>query len=163
MTDLIKLIFPPENSSYKVTDGEEVAAIKLAGGASRYRKDILNSTSIVEAEWICNALKLEYLRAFYRSVTVSGSLPFLVDLTIDKAYRTEHTAYFVPNTMSLVKLGPSKYQVTANLEIYPIENDVDYDVVTVMLFNELRIAGIAPWLDSLEHLVNVDLAAVAPE
>jgi hypothetical protein len=160
---MIKLSLPPTQASYKVTDGDEVIANKLDGGASRYRRDILGSTSIVVVQWNCHVYELNYIRAFFRSITKHGSEPFLVDLVLNSVNLTEHTAYFIPGTMQLTCLGGPNYAVSAQLEVVPDEADAAYDEAYVGLWNSFGEAGIGAGLLSLEHLVNIDLAGVSPE
>ena len=77
---LTKFAIAPNQSGYAVKDGKETLSVKLGGGASRYRRDVQNAASIVSVQWTMNKGEYRYFRAFYNSVTISGSTPFLIDL-----------------------------------------------------------------------------------
>lgn len=136
MTDLVKLSIAPDKASYVVTDGTQVDMQQLEGGSGAYRADILNSSSQVSVQWSVDGLGYEYLRAFYRTITQHGALPFTIDLILDKPFLTTHTAHFVPGT----SLGPAQiqgetYTVSATLEVEPLDADEDYDNSIVTMFN----------------------------
>jgi hypothetical protein len=120
-----KFIIPPDNSSYSVTDGSQVIATQLDGGAARYRRDILGATSKVGVSWTLGPEEYKYLRSFYRALCVSGSRPFLIDLILDDPVLTEHKAYFVPNSMQLTGQKGLTYFVACQLEVYPAEMDLE--------------------------------------
>lgn len=153
---LTKLVLLPDNSSYSVTDGKEVISTQLDGGAARYRRDILGATSTVGVSFVLGPAEYKYLRAFYRTVTVSGSTPFLIDLILDEPTLTEHKAYFIPGSMQLTGQKGLTYTVSAQLEVYPIALDLDYDNSIVMLFSNYG----DDWqgvFNAFEKLTNIDL------
>lgn len=153
---MLKLTLPPDQSAYSVTDGSEVVSSKLDGGASRYRRDVLNSTSTVSAQWTVGPEAYKYLRAFFKSVTTNGALPFLIDLLLDEPILTEHKAYFVPGSMSLGQQQGMTYFVRASLEVYPIVQNDAANVSYVEMFNALGYTGPAV-LNRLAILVNIDM------
>jgi hypothetical protein len=133
---MLKLIIPPDNSSYNVTDGDSVVSVKLDGGASRYRSDKLGATSAVDVVWIVDKSGFEYLRAFYRGASISGALPFTIDLILDSADVTEHKSYFKQGTFKLVEQRGLSYTVSASLEVEPLPVDVYNLTGIVILYNE---------------------------
>lgn len=157
---LTKLTIPPDQSGYSVTDGTEVISVKLDGGASRFRRDVLNAASRVTVQWSVTPDNFRYLRAFYRSVTAQGSTPFLIDLLLDEPELTEHQAYFIPGTMRLQSQRGLQYVVAAELEVAPDLPDSEYDAILVTLYNEYGGSEQALlMLNQLEQLTNVDLPA----
>jgi hypothetical protein len=134
---LSKFILPPDNSQYSVTDGKEVVATQLDGGAARYRRDILGATSTVDAAWILGTNDYKYMRSFYRALTLKGAKPFLIDLILDEPALTEHKAYFVPGSFQLTGQKGLTYWVSAQLEVYPAEIDYDYEAAFAALYGEL--------------------------
>ncbi len=157
---LTKLTIPPDQSGYSVTDGNEVISVKLDGGASRFRRDVLNAASRVTVQWSVTPDNFRYLRAFYRSVTAQGSTPFLIDLLLDEPELTEHQAYFIPGTMRLQSQRGLQYVVAAELEVAPDLPDSEYDAILVTLYNEYGGSEQALlMLNQLEQLTNVDLPA----
>jgi hypothetical protein len=126
-----KIVVSPEQSDYSFTDGEEVVAIPVEGGAARYRKDIINSHIRVRASWVLDPPGYHYIRAFYRA-TQNGGLPFLIDLIVNSSTLTQHTAYFLPGTMSLSSKEGNIYHVSAELEADPVPNSLSPDGLVVL-------------------------------
>jgi len=153
---LSKLTIAPTKEGYGVTDGTEVIAVQLDGGASRYRRDVLGATSRVTVQWSVGPDVYRYLRAFYRTATNNGATPFLIDLLMDEPSLTEHQAHFVPGSMRLTGVQGLTYTVNAELEVSPDLPDEDYDTALVMLYGEYGLQ--APYfINQLEQLANVDL------
>lgn len=150
------MIIPPDQSGYSVTDGNEVIAVKLDGGASRYRRDVLGATSTVTVQWSVDPDVYRYLRAFYKTATANGSTPFLIDLLLDEPSLTEHKAYFVPGSMRLQSQKGLEYIVAAQLEVTPDLPDTAYDEGIVLMFEEYG-NGTPVFINELEHLVNVQI------
>lgn len=151
-----KLQLPPDSAGYSVTDGKEVVSIQLDGGAARYRRDILNANSKVTCQWSCDRDEYQYLRAFFKTATSQGSLPFLIDLALDDPALTEHQAYFVPGSMALREQRGHLYVVAAELDVKPIPRDAAYDESLVMMWSSYAPEP-ALFLNQLEQLVNVNL------
>ena len=152
-----KFIFAPTQASYGVRDGETTLSVRLDGGASRYRRDVLNANRIVTCEWRLSAGDFQYFRAFYNTETVSGSGSFLIDLIIDDAGLTEHEAHFVPNTLQTSVVSGTTYSARADLEVKPIARDAVYDAGLVEIYEAYSGGEVAQGvLNQLEQLVNVD-------
>ena len=126
----------PDQAGYSVTDGEEVLAVKLDGGLSRYRRDVVGAASTVRVQWSVGPTEYTYLRAFYRTTTSQGTESFLVDLILDSATLTQHTAYFVPGSMRLTRVRGNTYTVQAQMEVKPLAPDSEYDEALVMIYEE---------------------------
>lgn len=115
---LTKCNLAPEKQGYTHQDGNEVISVALDGGLSRTRKDKINAAMTVSVQWSCDKITYNYMRSFYRGVTESGALPFLIDLLIDDACTlTEVEARFVPGTFRLASHSGINYIITATLEI----------------------------------------------
>lgn len=122
-----KLIIPPDNTAYAAQRGGEVLSVKLDGGASRFRTDVLNAAWQVDTQWILDADGYNYMNAFFRTATVHGSLPFKIDLILDGATLTDCTVHFVPNSFKLTQQQGLAYYVTASLEVAALPEDADDD------------------------------------
>jgi hypothetical protein len=153
---LTKFIIRPDNSSYSATDGKEVVSVALDGGSSRYRRDILGASSIVNVQWVCDREEFHYIRAFFRSLTGKGALPFAIDLILDNSLPVEHKAYFIPGSMVLTGQRGLSYYVSAQLEVEPVDIDEDMEIDYVIMFNEFGDeASMLRGEDLLNELVNV--------
>lgn len=148
-----KFIIPPDNSQYSVTDGKEVVATQLDGGAARYRRDIIGATSTVNVSWILDRYGYAYLRSFYRGITGKGATPFLIDLVLDNYELTEHKVYFIPGSMQLTQQKGLTHWVSAQLQVFPNEDTDNGDFAYIY-------AALGPnWdqsLDKLNVIVNTN-------
>lgn len=149
-----KLNLLPDRSGYSVQDGEEVISVKLDGGLSKYRRDVLNSSSSLTVQFTLTASGYRYLRDFYRVITEKGALPFLIDLIIDEAELTEHTAYFVPGTMKLQSQSGLQYVVSTQLEVQPLAL-TGYENEYIYIYQEFG-ENWEFWLNYLQTIVNED-------
>ena len=81
----------------------------------------------------------QYLRNFYNGLLIAGSEPFLIDLILDDSYLTEHTAYFLPGSLTLNGVSGTNYQVSAELEVRPLPyQNVDEDQNPSSVFNQIN-------------------------
>lgn len=164
MATLTKLTIPPDQPGYSVKDGKETLRSQLDGGAGRYRKDVLNSSSAVAVRWSATREQFLYLRAFYNSVSKSGSIPFLIDLYIDNSYElTEHEVYFIPGSFGLTAHSGLQFTVGAQLEVKPIVANEAYDQSLVMLYNAYgSFEEASRVLDQIAILVNDQMPEALP-
>lgn len=116
---LPQLLLPPDQESYQFSVGENNVAVKLAGGASRFRADQLGNVFDVDVQWSCNKKNYEYLNAFYRTAISYGSLPFTIDLLLEDGTMRAYTAHFQPDTFKLALQKGDLYIMTATLEVLP--------------------------------------------
>jgi hypothetical protein len=154
---MYKLALIPESDGFQVTDGNEVIAIALDGGASRFRRDKLGASSVVNVRWVMDPGQWQYWRAFYRTATKRGSLPFLCDLlSEDGSGLAEHTCSFVPGSVRLPEQRGLMYVQEATLEVTPIAGDEEFDMSLILLY-----AGTGDlteeFVGSIEELVNVTM------
>lgn len=115
-----KLYLAPDAEGYSSSDGEESLVTALDGGAGRYRQDKVGASKTVTAKWTMNAWEYEYWRAFYRTATGNGALPFLCDmLSEDGKGPAEHVCNFIPGSVSLPAQMGLTYVQQAQLEVRP--------------------------------------------
>lgn len=160
---LNRLRLTPDNSSYSVTDGKEVVTTQLDGGASRFRRDFLGATSTVDVVFILDAEEYRYLRMFYKILTVSGANPFYIDLLLDLPVKVEHKAYFVPQSLKLTEQKGLSYWVSAQLEVFPAEIDIETEGAFAFLYGEFgsKWANIFPASeDILNDLINFKIPGI---
>lgn len=154
-----KLQIPPDQAAYVAVSGNEVLSVKLDGGASRYRSDIIGAWSSVTAQWTLNRMQYNYLSAFFRTKTKRGAIPFLCDLYLESSEIQEFTCYFVPSTFQLISQAGLTFTVGASLEVKPPVPDPDADNALVVLYEEYGDTG-GNILALLSTLVNTDLGAL---
>ena len=147
----------PEYSNYTTIDGIEVVSTMLEGGTPRYRRDILNSTSEVTVEWWLDSVGYEYIRAFYRTATLSGSVPFTIQLYLGKPTLTTHTAYFKPGSMTLasVEAGPY-FTVDATLLVTQTVPNATNELALIAMVNGMGVQ-FTYYEDILNTIVNYSL------
>lgn len=134
---MAKLLFRPTRDGYSAQRGQEVLAVQLDGGASRFRRDILNAPFRVTTSWQCNPEQYNYLNAFYRTATEHGSSPFEIDLFLDNADYVEYTAKFIPASFKLDSQSGLTYYVSAELEVEkPFDPDEATDDAATILAYE---------------------------
>ncbi len=158
---LPKLILDMDASSYTATFGDEMVSVQVAGGPSRVRRDFVGTPTIVAAQWVLSDIEYQYLMAFYRTVLVMGTLPFLMDMIIDYAEIGEFTCRLSPGTLLLnQKLGDS-YMVQAQIEVTPIPTNADFDNALIALFGVYG-DGLEPLLDILDSFTTITLPEFLP-
>lgn len=118
-----KFTIPPESESYSVKDGLSFVSVALEGGLSRRRADVVNTASKAKVSWSFDRPEYDYFRAFFDTATMKGSLPFTLDLVVDKHYRQEYICAFIEDTLELSELSGHSYRVTAELEVIPKRPD----------------------------------------
>lgn len=131
-----KLIIPPNSASYsgKMSEGE-VITVQLDGGASRYRRAQIGFVHNVTVEWTVNLAAYNYLCAFFRLATRMGSLPFTIDLILEGAALTTHTARFKPGTFGINGQEGQTYTVGAELEVTPLAVVDATDLSTILAYD----------------------------
>jgi hypothetical protein len=132
---MTRLALRTQGQSYGVKFGQEVIGVQLDGGRPKNRRDILNASKRVSVEWILNTSEYDYIMAFYRTTTVSGSLPFTIDLVIDSQTRAVYTASFVPGSFQLASKAGDTFRVTADLDVDAVTPDATADAALVSAFN----------------------------
>lgn len=148
----------PTQSGYSTSEREEAVLMQpLQGGPARYRRDMLDATSMAKVRWSLRKARYDQLMAFYRTATVRGSLPFEVDLILDGPGLTRHEAYFVPGSLRLDGIDGGKYVVVADLEVYPADVDEAVDAAIVELAELYGgVDGLGAMLGALDDLVNAE-------
>lgn len=143
-----KCILTPIQASYSVADGVEVLRTQLSGGMGRYRRDIINSTSLVNVSWLVKGQEFEYLRAFYKTAVAEGSRRFTIDLLLDNPVVTEHEAMFIPGSMNIDGNSGLALRVSAQLEVVPLARSIENDSLFIAVIEEFGF-------DSWQHFGDV--------
>lgn len=123
-----KLLLRPNSSGYTATAGNEVVSAATEGGASRSRRDFIGAPSMINVAWMLDEDGFDYLNAFFRTGTKSGSLPFLCDLLLERAGLIEHTCKFVPGSFKpIASTAAFTFNAMATFEVLPSVTDEDLD------------------------------------
>jgi hypothetical protein len=149
------LTLAPDQASYSAGTAEnEILSVKLDGGFSRYRRDILKSSFSVSVQWSVGPTEYSYLRAFYRNSINSGLNAFYINLIIDGPALDVYEAHFVPGSFSLQSINGYQHVVAATLEVKPNEADTVYDATLVFMYEQYD-GELHRFMNSLEYFVNV--------
>src|SRR5690242_15106844 len=98
---LIKIKCQPNSDGYAIKEGNEVISVELDGGGPRMRRDKIGAVAVANVKWDCHQARYDYLKAFHRTATAKGSLPFNIDLVLDNSVPTTYKVRFVPDSFNL--------------------------------------------------------------
>lgn len=129
----MKFLITPTASGYSANFGDEVVRTALDGGAGRYRADVLQSSAMVECNWVFTANQFDYFSAFYR-LHKKGAVPFEIDLIVDESELVERVVNIVPGSYQLTGQSGGNYYVKATLEVHPILFSDDADLAIVSAY-----------------------------
>lgn len=153
-----KLELLPVQQVYSIKYGVESIATRLNGGASKFGALQKNNSATISVNWVLNANDFAYFRAYYRTAIAQGSESFLIDLILTNSTVSEHTARFVPDSLSIGVRGDGYFVVGASLEVQPNARDDDYDASLIMLVGEYGSPLLArEIINELETFANVTL------
>ena len=160
---LDKLELPPLQSGYGTEDFNRVLSRDMDGGGSRTRLDMIGGDSVVDVQWSLGRAEFDQLITFYRDTINFGADPFLMDLYLDFSELTEHECYFIPGSLKLQGQRAHRFDLTAQLEVKPLEADEELDNAIVEFFNEYEsIEVLDETLESFETLFDT-LATATPQ
>ena len=142
----------PDEGSYGYGSDNSIVSNRLDGGASRSRRDQINSASVINCTWTVNPADYQYLRAFFNYYTNRGVKPFLIELILDQPYLEVYQAKFIANTFETPELAGNAYIVSADLEVVP-NHDPEFDEMVLHIYE----LGGMDYLNILEQLANYDL------
>jgi hypothetical protein len=124
----MRLLVRPEAGSYQLSFPETNIRVKLDGGRSRVRRDVLNGAREVEMTWILDPDGYDYLLAFYRKETREGSLPFTMMLIVEEASTEVECVCQLTSPLKLSAQSGLAYTVSATVEVEaPFNEDQDED------------------------------------
>lgn len=154
-----KLLLRPNSQGYAATAGNEVVSAATDGGASRSRRDFIGAPAMINVAWMLDEAGFEYLNAFFRTITKSGSLPFLCDLLFDRPYLVEHTCKFVPGSFKpIASTAAFTFNAIATFEVLPQPVDEDADLNIVSYWEATNGAPVTfPLADRVDRIANVVL------
>jgi hypothetical protein len=154
-----KLYLRPNSSGYTATAGNEVVSAATEGGASRSRRDYIGAPAMISVAWMLDESGFDYLNAFFRTITKSGSLPFLCDLLFDRPYLVEHTCKFIPGSFKpIASTAAFTFNAIANFEVLPQPVDEDEDLNIVAYWEATNGMPIGfPLAGRIDHIANVVL------
>lgn len=113
------LQFQPVRDSYTLTPGYNVTEVRLDGGKSRRRQDILGGVHIVTPTWILNSTEYTQFMGFFRQQLEEGSIAFRAPLLGEQAIVTFHVCTLMGGMPKLVQQSGEAYFMSATLEVTP--------------------------------------------
>lgn len=151
----------PAQAAYAFEDSvSQYRRVQLEGGAGRYRRDVIRSSKLVEAQWVLTPAQYNYFMAFYARFQTKPD-PFILPLIIEEAALSDCECWFIPGTFSLTSRQGDIYTVSARLEVMPPQRDAALDDWLITLPPYLGPEW-AEYMDRLHRLVNVSLPASLP-
>lgn len=111
-----KLSVKPEQEGYSATHATPFVAVKLAGGRSRVRADVLNQPSMVNCTFKLTKEDYDQFMDDFRNQTAEGSLPFLMDLALDFPLATQYRVQMMPDTFKTNQVSGLSYIVSMLVE-----------------------------------------------
>jgi hypothetical protein len=117
------LIYPPERGGYSYSPGEGYIATKLKGGHTRIKKDVLEPSHIIQANWVLKETEYTEFMGFFHSTLQDASLPFLCELLGDLSILTTHKCRCIGGRPRLTANRGNAFYVAATLEV---ENNATY-------------------------------------
>lgn len=112
-----KLQFLPEQSGYAVTDPDQVVSIKLEGGASRQRADLVGAVHEVQATWRLNPEQFSAFQRFWIRNLNRGALPFLADLVLDTPFPIQYRCRAQPGSKRTTNVRGRSVEVSMRMEV----------------------------------------------
>lgn len=152
-----KLKMEPDAAGYSVAISDGLLSVRLEGGASRVRRDIIGNTNAVNVQWTCDEDEYMYLRVFHRSVTMWNAETFLIDLCIESNALEEYKATFVPDSFQLTSQQGLMYVVSAQLEAEPSANISQAADELYLYLQDLTNGRFLVIEDRLDKIVNIVL------
>lgn len=116
-----RLPFVPEQDGYAAEHSTDFVAIKLAGGQSRVRADVLNGTSVVNISFLLDRVDYQEFMNFFITQIERGALPFLVDLLVDFGYPSTYKAQMLPGTFKLNQVRGFSFRISMQVEVEQVE------------------------------------------
>lgn len=155
---LMVMALAPDQDGYAVDWGQSAVSTKLAGGASKLRRDYLFGPAKVSVTWTCTPAEMEYLKTFYR-VTSEGTTPFEMDLIVGQPVLTRHVCRFIPKTFKTSAVrGKELFKVQAQVEAELLAYDSAFDEGLVTSFEAFGTDA-SPAYQLLAKIVNVTMPA----
>jgi len=131
---LEKLTFQPERAGYAIQHAPETVGVKLEGGLSRIRKDIIDGAELVNVQWRLSGSDYNSFWLFIKQDLNNGADRFSIDLFLKTNTLLEYTAQFVPGTLRLQQQRGDSYTVVAQLEVLPTATNLGPANLGTVLF-----------------------------
>lgn len=150
-----KLLLVPDSAGYSVqVSPGEIVSVKLDGGLSFQRADIIGGASLVNVSWSAlTPTKKQYLSSFFRGLIGRGSEPFLMDLELEDSGLAERTCQYVPDTLRFGEPNGDLYPASFQIEVEAIEADDEYDAAICVMF-EAAPDDMSGYVSLLSVIVN---------
>jgi hypothetical protein len=109
----------PEQDGYRLRRGNESVSIRLDGGASRVRRDVVGASHTAECTWLLDHDEYTALTGFFRERLQSRTRLFRIPLLIDTAVTVNYLARPLDAPEELGSTRGRMHTVRATLEVIP--------------------------------------------
>lgn len=109
----------PEQDGYRLRRGRETVSIRLDGGASRVRRDVVGAAHTAECTWVCSSEEYVAITGFFRERLQSRSRLFRIPLLIDAGVTVNYLARVLDDPEELATTRGLMHTVRATLEVLP--------------------------------------------
>lgn len=115
MTDT--LVYQPLRNGYTLEPSYPVIEVKLDGGNSRKRQDVLYTPHTATVTWILRATEYTIFQGFFRTTLKNATRPFLLDLISDIGVPTTHKCRTLGGMPKLTGQSGDAFYVSCTLEV----------------------------------------------
>jgi len=127
----------PEQDGYRLRRGKEFVSIRLDGGRSRVRRDILGASHIATCTFVCTPEEYTALTGFLRETVRSRTELFRLPLLIDAPVAVNHLCCVLDDPEELARTRGYSHTVQVTLEVIPnpiktliiLDGDADQRVI----------------------------------
>jgi hypothetical protein len=116
-----KLSLKPEQDGYSAAHATPFIVVKLAGGRSRVRADVVNPTSLVSVSFKMDKGDYDQFMDDFRNQIAEGSIPFLMDLALDFPLATQYKVQMMPDTLKTNQVSGLSYVVSMQVEAEQVD------------------------------------------
>lgn len=113
------LTLDPVSDGYSYSPENNIVVTKLDGGPSRRRRDFINNTCTVNAQWVLDQGQYTLLMGFFRERVQFGSKQFRMNLVSDVNVLCPHLCFTGGQMPQLTQQRGNAFWVSCTLEVTP--------------------------------------------
>ncbi len=156
----VYLSIPPDQPGYSISLASDSISTELRGGASRYRRDFVGSSNLATVRWTVGNMDRDFITAFIEDLTVSGTIPFEIDLygaSNSGAVLSRYTVNVVPGTFREISTTGLTHVLGATLEVRRSAEGEAFRAAQALVY-AVSEGNSQQYMQLLETVVNVTYA-----